>query len=182
MGGAGGGLALARRYARGLAEAAPKDLGRAAAALDGWRETLRYSPDLSSILSDPRLPKPARAAIARDLFGRLDAPVPLLNLVGLLIEENRFELLSPLHEAFVREREKREGILHIIVETAASLADQGRERIRSRLAESLRRHIRIEERVRPELLAGVNLRIGSRVWYGSAKHQIDQLFRFHISE
>ena len=168
---------LARRYARGLADASPKDLGAAVAALDGWRETIRHSPDLSVILSDPRHPRPKRTELARDLFSKLGAPAALLNLIGLLIDENRFVLLESIHDAFIEEREKREGIQHIVIETPATLADQMRERVRSRMAELLRRHVRIEEQIRPNLIGGINIRIGSRVWYGSARHRIGQIFR-----
>lgn len=173
----GGIRSLARRYARGLADAAPKDLAAAAAALDGWRETIRHSPELSTILSDPRHPRPKRADLARELFSKLGAPPALLNLIGLLIDENRFLLVESIHGAFVEEREKREGIQHIVIETPATLADQMRERVRSRMAELLRRHVRIEEQIRPNLIGGINIRIGSRVWYGNAHHRVGQLFR-----
>lgn len=168
---------LARRYARGLADAAPKDLGQIASALDAWRETVRHSPDVALILSDPRLTRPTRSSLARELFSKLESPRPLLNLIGLLIEDNRFRLLDAIHDEFIGEREKREGIRHILIETPTALADQMRERIRSRMAEVLRCHVRIEECVRPQVIGGINIRIGSRVWYGSARHRIEQMFR-----
>lgn len=177
MSSSGGIRSLARRYARGLADASPKDLAQTASALEGWRETLAHSADLADLLSDPRLPRPVRSDVARDIFSKLNAPPPLLNLIALLIDENRFGLLSPIHDAFVGEREKREGIQHILIETPVTLADPVRERIRSRLAETLRCHIRLEERLRPGILGGINLRMGSRIWYGSARHRMEQIFR-----
>lgn len=169
--------ALAKRYARGLADAAAKDLGRVAAALDGWGETFRNSEDLSMLLADPRIPKGARTEIAREILTRLDAPEVLLNLVALLIEENRFRYLPVIHSEFMRERDKREGIQTVVVDTAAALSDHVRERIRSRMAEFLRRHIRIQERLQPQILGGVNLRVDNRVWYGGAKQRLEQVFR-----
>ncbi len=115
--------------------------------------------------------------IARELFSKLAAPAALLNLIDLLIDENRFVLLESIHDACIAEREKREGIQRIVIETPATLADPMRERVRSRMAELLRRHVRIEEQIRPNLIGGINIRIGSRVWYGNVRHRVGQLFR-----
>jgi len=169
--------ALARRYAKGLAEAAPRELGQALSALDGWKESLDQSPRLKDILMDPRVAKSARADLARELMKHLGAPAALINLIGLVIEDNRFFLIDPLHDAFLKEREKREGIQCVVIESSVHLPDALRERIRSRLAEILRLHVRIEEQVRPHILGGINLRMGSRVWYGSAVARLEQVFR-----
>lgn len=169
--------ALARRYARGLADAAPRDLGGVSASLEGWKKTVEESADLRSVLSNPRIPRPSRAELAQELFSKLEAPAALMNLVKLLIDENRFSLLDPIRDAFIEEREKREGIQCVVIESPAPLTDQVRERIRSRVAEILRLHVRIEEHVRPGLIGGVNLRIGSQVWYGSVRQRLEQVFR-----
>ena len=169
--------ALAKRYARGLAESAPKQLGQIASALDGWQETARQSPDLEPVLADPKIPKSARADLAGEFFAKLDAPAVLLNLARLLIEENRFSLLNSIQTEFIEEKEKREGTQRVVVETPNPLAEPVRERIRSRLAEVLRRHVLIVERVNSHILGGVNLQIGSRVWYGSVRHRVEQSFR-----
>ena len=177
MSASAGSRALARRYARGLADAAPKELSRVAEAMDGWKETVRHRPNLPILISDPRLPRPGRAELAQELLSKLQAPRVLVNLVALLIEENRFGLIDSIHSEFMREREKREGIRGIVIETPATLPDHLRERVRSRMAELLRCHVRVEEHLRPGILGGINLRIGSRVWYGNARHHIEQIFR-----
>lgn len=168
---------LAGRYARALAEASPKDLSAAQAALEGWLETVRHSPELIRVLSNPRIPRPGRISIAREIFANLSAPPVLQNLAALLIEKNRFSLLPAIHAAVRDERETRDGICRAVIESPREVPEAVRERIRSRLAEIFRRHVQIESRVRPNILGGVNLRIGSRVWYGSVLHRLEQVLQ-----
>lgn len=168
---------LARRYARGLVEASAKDLGRTGDALDGWAETSRRSPDLMRILSEPRISRDVRAALAQEIFQKLNAPEPLLRMMTMLIDDNRLAVLRMLRDAFIEEREKRENVQCVVVESSIPLTDSTRERIRSRVAEFIRNHVRIEERVNPRILGGVNIRVGSRVWYGSARSRLKQVFR-----
>jgi F-type H+-transporting ATPase subunit delta len=167
---------LARRYARALAEVSPRDRTKISETLEDWRRTCAESPGLAGLLTDPRLAKTKRVDLARAIFEKMDCPPALMNFVVLLIEDGRMNLMGVIDELFTEEREKREGIQTVIIETAAALPEQMRERIRSRLAETLRLHVRIVEKVRPELLGGMNLRVGSRVWYGSAFHRLRQLF------
>lgn len=167
---------LARRYARALADASPRDRTVIADALEGWRQTCIHTPSLPAVLKDPRVPKPRRIDLAREIFTKLGGTAILINLITLLIEDNRMNLLDSIHEVYLEEREQREGIQTVVLETAAALPEQTRERIRSRLAEMLRLHIRIVEQTRPPILGGMNLRIGSRVWYGSALNRLRRLF------
>jgi F-type H+-transporting ATPase subunit delta len=64
---------------------------------------------------------------------------------------------------------------HVIVESAERLDPGTRERIATGLTEKYGRDLTYEYRVRPELLGGLKVRVGSNVWDGSVKGRLDRL-------
>jgi F-type H+-transporting ATPase subunit delta len=165
--------------ARPYAEAAFR-LASGANALPKWSEMIGA---LARVAEDPRV----RAAIANPTFsdaqaagvfisilgGKLDGPAE--NLVRVLAENNRLELLPEIHLQFEVLKNEREGVLEAEVQSAFELSDAQLKDIVQRLEKKTGRKVRAHVSVDRELIGGVRLVLGDKVIDGSARAQLAAL-------
>src|SRR5690606_3945896 len=84
--------------------------------------------------------------------------------------------LGPSIAAFFREMvDEERNVARATVSTAVGLDDERRRSLVQRLEQQTGKHIELEERVDPELLGGVVVRIGDRLLDGSARTRLRQL-------
>jgi F-type H+-transporting ATPase subunit delta len=172
--------ALAFRYARALADlvlepgsaAEPQGI---AAEIESFQRTLEAWPDLRLALESPTVP----AARKRAVVGRLAECLPLSDLIRrflfVLIDHRRVELLGDVHEAFQAVIDERLGLVRADVASARILGPEERRRILATLGRLTGLQARADFRVEPELIGGVVARIGSTVYDGSIRGQLQGL-------
>ena len=172
--------ALAFRYARALADLvlAPGSAAEpeaVAAELDLFQRTLEGSPDLKLVLESPTVP----AARKRAVVGRLGDSLPLTSLMRrflfVLIDHRRVPLLGDVREAFQAEIDERLGLVRASVASARPLGPEEREKILATLGRLTGREARAEFLVEHDLIGGVVARIGSTVYDGSIRGQLQGL-------
>lgn len=161
------------RYARALFEAA-----RAQNAVDAVREdlgalraVLAATPALAEALRHPRLPGSAKAEIVK----KAGASPLVAALAGLLFEKGRWDALSDIASAFASLADAAAGVLPVRLTTPAPLAADETQRWTRALAAVHRGTVRLDTRVDPDLLGGVTIRVGDRVWDNSLRNQLERL-------
>lgn len=168
---------VARPYARALYEAATSRGAEERVARD--LAVLRDLWEGGAELAVPFLTHPLiHARVKEAALERALAPTlhPLtLNLVRLLVRRGKAVLIPDLVLAFFREEEERGRSLHVVVHTARPLSPEERAVLESRLGEALRRMVRIEERVDPRLLAGIELAVSGRRVEASLQARLTEL-------
>lgn len=80
-------------------------------------------------------------------------------------------VLTAYHRLLRLELEKR----HAIVESAADLGQEEREKILATLRAKHGEDVTAEFRTTPELLGGIRVKLGSTVWDGSVKSRLESL-------
>jgi F-type H+-transporting ATPase subunit delta len=165
--------------ARPYAEAAFK-LAQAGNALGKWSEMLGA---LAGVAQDQRVaaatsdPNRSDAQVAgifiAILQGRLNGEAE--NLVRVLAENKRLELLPLIHQQFDALKNEREGVVEAQVQsafelTAAQLAD-----LVQRLEKRTGRKVRTQVQLNRELIGGVRILLGDKVIDGSARAQLEAL-------
>jgi F-type H+-transporting ATPase subunit delta len=172
--------ALAFRYARALADlvlepGSTADPQAVAAEIESFERTLEAWPDLKLALESPTVP----AARKRAVVGRLADSLPLSSLVRrflfVLIDHRRVALLGDLREAFQAVIDERSGLVRADVVSARLLGPAEREEVVATLGRLTGREARAEFRVERELIGGVVARIGSTVYDGSIRGQLQGL-------
>jgi F-type H+-transporting ATPase subunit delta len=142
-------------------------------SLDAATEALS-DPTITRALANPALPFAGRSEAARQLLDKAVGDMPR-NLVQLLIRRGRIEQLPAVTREFRRLRDRREGIVHATVTSAAPLTDDELVAIRERLAAIAGGRVELELAVDPQLLGGVTVRIGDRLIDGSVRGRLEQL-------
>jgi F-type H+-transporting ATPase subunit delta len=154
--------AVSQRYAdalyglaarKGVLETVVRDVERLAAEF--------ASAGVRSVLLNPRFSGAERLAKLAPVLAGLD---PLTqNFVRLLYDRNREQVLASIGVAFRARRLAEAGAVEGVVESARALEARELETLKSGLERRLGATVLLENRVLPELIGGVRVRIGSKM-------------------
>ena len=165
----------ARRYAEAAFEVATRD-----GQLDAWRAELDQAAQLAGderaleVLANPAIPVEQRADALRDMLGsRVSGPVQ--NLVQLLLRRGRIDQLPRVAAEFRRLDDRRQGVIHATVTSAAELTRDEVRALVARLEQQTGGRVALEEEVDPSLLGGLIVRIGDRLIDGSVRGRLERL-------
>ncbi len=95
----------------------------------------------------------------------------------MIIDHRRIAILDEIREAFELLLDERMGFVRAEVTSAAPLDQQRSAGLESELSNLTGKRMRLRFAVDPELLGGVVARIGSTVYDGSLRGQLQQLRR-----
>ncbi len=182
-------VAVAKRYARALADYAepkPGEAGRSGkkdtsslepllSELALVRRVLDGDPKFARFFADPSIDqkdkKSALEAMARK--GKLSDA--MRNFLLLLVTNRRLGALGEIVRAFEQEKDERLGIVSAETTTAVPLSAAELRRLREALETMTGRTVKITQRVDPALLGGARTRIGSRVYDGTLRRNLEAL-------
>lgn len=169
---------LAGRYGRALLDVAVRSGGpdRVERVLAGLAALLSEQPGIVKLLAHPGLALSQKQAILDVLVARVEGGDPLVRrLVGLLVERGRLALLPEILRVYRARLMENRRLVEVRVRTAAPLAPALVERLRTRLSEMTGRGVQLVVELDPALLGGVVARIGSVVYDGSLRRQLERV-------
>jgi F-type H+-transporting ATPase subunit delta len=166
---------IARPYAEAVFR-----LADAAGALPKWSEMLAA---LAAVAADARVIAAIRDPNLSDtkvaglfisiLSGKLSGDAE--NLVRVLAENDRLELLPEIREQYEALRNEREGVVEAEVQSAFALSDAQVKDLVSRLEKKTGRKVRARVTLDKELIGGIRVVLGDKVIDGSARAQLGAL-------
>jgi F-type H+-transporting ATPase subunit delta len=170
---------IARRYAKalfGLAEEARK-VDAWAEALVALRKAVDSSPELRTVLASPVYTREERLGLAARLARALGLDPEPTSLLALLAERNRLGYLGGIADFFGRLADEKFGRVRAKVTSAVALTDPEAQALAARLAAAAPGQVILERLVDPALLGGVVAQVGSFVYDGSLRSQLEELRR-----
>jgi F-type H+-transporting ATPase subunit delta len=168
---------LAVRYARALlsvmtdpdrAESADRFLGSLAQAMT-------ESAEFRDLMLDPAVALEDRASVLRSLAEAKGQPTEMANFLTTLVDHSRSAALPSIAAVFHEERERMRGIVAAEITTAEPMEPGLVARATQAIEKLTGREVRLTCHVEPELIGGAVTRIGSQVYDGSLKTQLNQL-------
>jgi F-type H+-transporting ATPase subunit delta len=99
----------------------------------------------------------------------------LLNLLQVLNDRFRMELVRPIHRCVVLRMEARRDQQEVVIESAKPLTDDQRSALKTQLSEQIGKEALLIEEVAPELLGGIVIRIDDLQIDGSVASRIGRL-------
>lgn len=176
---------VATRYARALVDvvAEPGSKTDSAAALSQLRafeELIASSPDLRNVLLSPAVaPARKRAIVTRIIESHLDSALQpskvVRNFIFVVIDHRRVAEFSSIVIAFEELLDERLGVVRADVFTARPLDAGQQGAMEAEISRVARRKARLKFSIDPELIGGAVARIGSTVYDGSVRGQLDRL-------
>ena len=168
---------LAVRYARALLSVLtdPAHAESADAFLASLARAMTESPEFRDLLLDPAVAPEDRTSVLRSLAESKGQRSEMANFLATLVDHSRSAALPAIAEVFHEEREKAQGIVAAEITTAEPMEAGLVRRAIQALEKMTGRQVRLICRVEPELIGGAVTRIGSQVYDGSLKTQLNQL-------
>jgi len=165
----------ARRYAEASFEIAVRD-----DALDQWSNALDLAAQLlaheqvAAIVDNPAVPLHGRLDVVDRL---LSARIPAgpLNLVRLLVQRRRIELIARVASEFRRLLNRRRGVVTAVVTSATALTAGEVEALRARVSEMTQGEVDLQVQVDDALIGGLTLRVGDQLVDASVRGRLERL-------
>jgi F-type H+-transporting ATPase subunit delta len=165
--------------ARPYAEAAFR-LADAAGALAKWSEMLGALAQVAQdervgrAVSDPGLSDAQVAGVFISILsGRLNGEAE--NLLRVLAENKRVELLPEIRAQFEARKDEREGVVEAEVHSAFALSEAQLADLVERLEKKTGRRVRTRVHLDKDLIGGVKVVLGDKVIDGSVRAQLSAL-------
>jgi F-type H+-transporting ATPase subunit delta len=129
---------------------------------------------IRAAVSDPNLPAAKVAGLFISvLSGKLSGDAE--NLVRVLAENGRLDVLAEMRTQYEALRNEREGVVEAEVYTAFDLEDAQLADLVARLEKNTGRKVKATVRLDKNLIAGVKVVLGDKVIDGSARAQLGAL-------
>lgn len=174
---------LASRYARALLAALPAEQVDAASEfLSALGQALEGSVQLKVFLGNPAVPRADRRRVLGGLAEKAGVPQRVASFLHLIVDNGRIAELLDIARAFQDERERARGILEATISSASALPPDLQDQVRKSFERVTGRKIRLSQTIDPSLIGGIVTRIGSTVYDGSVRTQLQNLRRRMVEE
>jgi F-type H+-transporting ATPase subunit delta len=160
--------AVGRRYAEALlASLGDADPEKILADLESFGSWLGQIPELKVAMENPGIPADAKDKIVGSLGADGGLDPKAIQFIRLVVANRRIRQWHEMVEAFRALCDERRGIVRARVFTARALEEKAKSNLAASLSRILGRRVELESGVSPELLGGVELRLGSTVYDGT---------------
>jgi F-type H+-transporting ATPase subunit delta len=105
--------------------------------------------------------------------GGIDKPVR--NLIAVLIDHHRLPLLSRIVEQLEKELDSRLGFAEAQISSARELGEAEKRALETQIEKATSKKVRASYGLDPLLLGGAVVRIGSTIYDGSVKGQLEKI-------
>jgi len=169
--------ALAQRYAAALADVAIESgaAGQVKNELASFVGLLAESADLKNFLSSPAVPRATKQAVIEKLLARLGAGKTLRNFLFVVVDNRRSALLPQIQEAFEALLLSRLGVAEAQVTSPGELSAEQKADLTRALEHVTGKRVEARYTLDPALIGGAVVRIGSTIYDGSVREQLNRL-------
>lgn len=168
---------VARRYAAALAQVIT-ERGEAAEVqteLAAWEEMIQSTPNLLEVLRNPTIALDHKRAVLNKLIERAKPRQTTANFLKVLLQNQRLTELGEINRKLAETLDVRAGMVAATVTTARAVPDSSQQQLHATLTGLTGRKVRINFATDPDLLGGIVTRIGSTVYDGSVRYQLEQI-------
>jgi F-type H+-transporting ATPase subunit delta len=167
----------ANRYAKALFDVALEekaDVAQVDRDLDAVVAMMKASPDLAAA-SNRGLSDSARQSLIEAVAKAMTLTTPVTKLLVLLAQNRKLDYLPDLAAAYRVRLLAHQNIVRADVTSAAPLSPEKTKALQESLSKVTGKNVELSVSVDPELLGGVVARIGSTVYDGSVKTQLQRM-------
>jgi len=145
--------------------------------LRSFEQALAASPELSIVLASPGISRPRKRAVIGRLVESLGLSRVSRNFLFVLVDHRRTADLSGIIDAFEKLVDERLGKLQVEVASARGLDRQQQQALIERLEVMTGKRIVLNLKIVSDLVGGLVVRLGSTVYDGSVRGQLEALGR-----
>jgi F-type H+-transporting ATPase subunit delta len=168
---------VAERYAAALADVAAERKNGEAVKRDlvAFVETFFSVASLRNALESPALNPEVKRKVVAQIADKLGIEPAVRNFIYLIVDHRRTELLREIEQAFREELNARLGIVEAEVTSARELSAGEKKELTSVLERRTGKKVEAQFQKDEALLGGAIVRLGSTIYDGSVRDQLNRL-------
>lgn len=169
---------VASTYARAFADvvlSAHLDANRAVGGLREIARLLNESVDLQRVWENPAVPAEQKRNLLDAIVQREGIDKQVRNLMAVLIDHRRVPFLPRIVEQLEKELDARLGFAEAQISSARELSDAEKRTLESQIAKTTGKKVRASYALDSSLLGGAVVRVGSTIYDGSVKGQLERI-------
>jgi F-type H+-transporting ATPase subunit delta len=170
--------AIASRYARALVEVVLEqriDPDIARQQLRSIVEAVHESVELRRVWESPAISADQKRAVLDAIAGQMDALKPIRNFIAVLIDHRRIAMLDDITRQFETELDAQLGFAEAEISSARQLSAEEQRVLEAQIERLTGKKVRARYASNPELLGGVMVRVGSTIYDGSVRGQLEKM-------
>lgn len=175
--------AVSLRYARALVDALlgqrpglPATTAEAIPnQLEAFQSLLEENAELRILFSTPAISVAKKRTVLSELASRLGLEPMTRNFLNVVIQHDRMNLLGEIAAAFRSLLDERMGITVAEITTARPLEEEERHELENALRARTGQQVRLSFSLDPGLIGGATARVGSTIYDGSVRGQLERL-------
>lgn len=169
---------VASTYARAFADVvfdARLDAAEAAGGLRRIAELFGESVELRRVWENPAVPADQKRKLLDAIVKREGIDKPVRNLVAVLIDHRRLPFLPRIVEQLEKELDARLGFAEAQISSARELGAAEKTALEAQIERTTGKKVRARYGLDSSLLGGAVVRIGSTIYDGSVKGQLERI-------
>ena len=169
---------VASTYARAFADVVLSARLDANAAIGGLREISRLltqSSDLRRVWENPAVPADQKRKLLDAIVQQEGIERHVRNLIAVLIDHRRIQFLERITQQLEKELDSRMGVAEAQIMSARQLGDAEKRALESQIEKATGKKVRAQFGLDASLLGGAVVRVGSTIYDGSVKGQLEKI-------
>ena len=169
---------VASTYARAFADVildTHLDANRSIAELRAIASLLAESSDLRRVWENPAIPAEQKRRVLDVIAERDGVSTQTRNLVAVLIDHRRIHFLEPIIRQLEKELDARLGFAEAQITSARLLGDAEKQEFETQVGKLTGKKVRAHYEEDQALLGGAVVRVGSTIYDGSVKGQLERM-------
>lgn len=170
--------AVSSRYARALVEVVLEqklDANVATEQLNSFAQAVRESIELRRVWESPAVAAEQKRAVLDAIVGQMSAFKAVRNFMAILIDHRRIPMLDEIARQFAVELDTRLGFVQAEISSARELSSEEKRELMSQVERLTGKKVRAQYASDPALLGGVMVRVGSTIYDGSIRGQLEKM-------
>ena len=127
------------------------------------------------VWENPAVPADQKRRLLDTIVQREGIERHVRNLVAVLIDHRRIPFLQQITDQLEKELDARMGVADVQITSARELADAERRTLEAQIAKLTGKKVRAQFELDSALLGGAVVRVGSTIYDGSVKGQLERI-------
>ena len=173
-----GKVVFAPKYAHAFASVAASaglDVAAAQQQMQDFSATIDSSPDLREVLMDPSIPAEQKLAVLDAMSEPMGMMREVRNFFAVILDHQRLGDLHEILKEYALVADEGQGVAEAEIVSAHALNDDDRRELEAQVAKLAGSRVRVAYRQDAALLGGAVVTIGSTVYDGSIRAQLDRM-------
>jgi len=168
---------IARRYGAALADVVLKtdETETVKSELKTWEGMLAANADLQTVFENPAIAHANKEKILESLLAKANPTKTTSNFLRVLLRNCRLTNLAEINKKFAAVLEERSGRVSAEVVSARELSEAQKSELRSNLEKLTGKQVQLNFGIDQNIIGGVVTRVGSTVYDGSVRTQLENL-------